>query len=337
MSTWLAGTVRRLAGQYPRRPGPRFRASFDTILGSSLRDGSLRPLPAAHRRRWDGHGPRGAGRRPLDARGAALRLGGAGSFFRPRRFKRFFGPAADHLPQRPGVAAARVVLPAHRARGEVRGIGAVRGVLAAVRRAVPLGFVRRGCRVGARASRRWSRGNAGKEHEEHATNGPALNDNEENETNDATRRRAMGQSSRLRTSAAGRCSGGAAWSPPRRGERARAVPPGVGRSSLCAAVLRRRRAFPGPRGYIRALAPLGATVPEGRVAPDRGRRGWRTSSPMRTGSAPRSKPPPSRAAFDAAVATAAGVSTPRERERERLVVDRRRRPRTDAAAGPSGE
>ena len=130
-------------------------------------------------------------------------------------------------------------------------------------------------------------GGAPPEHEAHgATNGQPSTTRRTRRTMRRTTRRAM-PSRRLRTSAAGRCSASAAWSPPREGG-ARAVPPGVGRSSLRATVLRRRRAFPRPRGYLRALAPLGATVPEGRVGHSSGgASSWRMSSPTRTGSEPR--------------------------------------------------
>ena len=92
---------------------------------------------AARRRRFR---PRG---RPVHARGAALGRARARVVLRPGGRERLSVAAFDHVPQRPRVVAARDVLSADRVRREFRGTGAVRGVLAAVHRAVPLRRERR--------------------------------------------------------------------------------------------------------------------------------------------------------------------------------------------------
>ena len=181
------------------------------------------------------------------------------------------------------------------------------------------------------------------EHEEHATNGPALNDNEENETNDATRETSDGaiESSpnecggsvlRRRSVVAAAQRAAPALCHPASAVRASArrffaaAARFLGRADTFALLLPSVRPF--LRDESRAAASGGARLADVLADED----GLRAAT----------KPPPSRAAFDAAVATAAGVSTPRERERTSSSTvddaeDGRRGARPSVASGCDSE
>lgn len=177
-----------------------------------------------------------------------------------------------------------------------------------------------------------------KEHEEHATNGPASND-ETNETNDET----------------SETSDGAIESPPN--ERGGSV---LRRRVVVAAAQRAAPALCHPASAVRACARrffaaaarhLGRADTFALLLPSvrpflRDEKGSRAAASAdvladEDGLRAATKPPPSRAAFDAAVATAAGVTTPRERERTSSTVDDaedgRRGSRPSVASGCDSE
>jgi phosphoinositide-3-kinase regulatory subunit 4 len=130
------------SGDGEARRGPLLRGAH-----ARLNVGRFRRVFSRHaRRRRRRRRPAPARRRPADARRRSGGRGRARVVFRPRGRERFPGAPADHLPERPLVAAARRVFRAHRRGGAVRGRRLRGGVPAPVRRAVPRRRLGRGGR-----------------------------------------------------------------------------------------------------------------------------------------------------------------------------------------------